>query len=139
MVRRRHKETWFNGSDAEEQYITALSEYLTNALIAEILVTELTRTVNLVITAVNEVLDPMYRFNEGAVRMISGDAFWGFSTSHPRFREIDWATFPRVYSLEDIRSRVVTEVGDQAQDGRSGVFRTASPGVGCVYVANSCS
>ncbi|SDP17247.1 hypothetical protein SAMN04487788_2354 [Microbacterium testaceum StLB037] len=109
-VRRRHKETWFVGRDSEKQYDIALSEYLLNSEIVAVLITELTRTVNLVITAVNDEVDPLYRFEEGAVRMTSGDVFWGLTTSHPRFEVADWSGFPREYDLADIRSRVASEI-----------------------------
>lgn len=118
-IRRRHKETWFGGSDGEQRYTEAISQFGVDDAVAGVLITELTRSVNLVVTAVNDELLPLYRFNDGSVQMIEGDLFWGLWSSHPRYDPLIWESFPRAYALSDISSRVRTEL--RGGDPRNGV------------------
>lgn len=105
-IRRRHKERWFGGPDGERHYTEAISQFGVDDAVAGVLITELTRSVNLVIEAVNDELIPLYRFNDGAVQMIEGDVLWGLWSSTPHFAPLDWVSFPRAYELRDIAQRV---------------------------------
>ncbi|OIU87847.1 hypothetical protein BFN01_07275 [Microbacterium sp. AR7-10] len=118
-IRRRHKERWFGGSDGERKYTEAISQFGVDDAVTSVLITELTRTVNLVIQAVNKELIPLYRFNDGPVQMIEGDVFWGLWSSTPRYDPLDWETFPRAYVLSDVAQRVRDEL--QGGDPRNGV------------------
>lgn len=118
-IRRRHKERWFGGSDGEQQYTEAISQFGVDDAVTGVLITELTRSVNLVIEAVNDELIPLYRFNDGAVQMIEGDVFWGLWASTPHYEPLDWGSFPRAYVLSDIARRVRKEL--QGGDPRNGV------------------
>lgn len=118
-IRRRHKERWFGGSDGEQQYTEAISQFGVDDAVTVVLITELTRSVNLVIEAVNDELFPLYRFNDGAVQMIEGDVFWGLWASTPHYEPLDWDSFPRACVLSDIAQRVRNEL--QGGDPRNGV------------------
>jgi hypothetical protein len=122
-IRRRHKETWFSGSDGEQKYAEAISQFGVDDAVAGVLITELTRSVNLVMTAINDELLPLYRFNDGSVQMIEGDIFWGLWSSHPKFEPLIWESFPRAYALSDISSRVRAEL--QGGDPRNGIALAA--------------
>jgi len=119
-IRRRHKETYFDGPDGEQLYTEAISEFGVNDAVTGVLVLELTRTVNLVILAVRDEVLPLYRFNDGLIQMVEGDLIWGLWSSHPSFDPLDWGRFPREYDLEDIKSRVTDELhGGDPRNGRT--------------------
>lgn len=119
-IRRRHKETWYGGNDGEQQYTKAISEFGVDAAVTGVLINELTRSVNLVVTAVNDELLPLYRINDGRVQMIEGDLLWGLWSSHPHYEPLTWESFPRNYDLGEIKRRVKIELhGGDPRNGRT--------------------
>ncbi|MEI3867303.1 HNH endonuclease [Microbacterium sp. CCNWLW134] len=127
-IRRRHKEIWFGGADGEQRYTEAISEFGINDAVTGALIHELTRSINLVVTAVNEELLPLYRFNDGSLQMIEGDPLWGMWSSHPRYEPLIWEMFPKAYDLSDIKERVKSELrGGDPRNGRSLNIRSFDP------------
>lgn len=118
-LRRRHKETWFGGTDGEQRYTEAISEFGVNDAVTGVLIAELTRSVNLVVEAVNDELLPLFRFSDGSVQMIEGDLLWGMWSSHPRYEPHTWESFPRAYDISDIKDRVKSEL--RGGDPRNGL------------------
>ncbi|CAN7354061.1 hypothetical protein LJR045_002048 [Microbacterium sp. LjRoot45] len=119
-IRRRHKETWYGGKDGEQQYTKAISEFGVDDAVTGVLINELTRSVNLVVTAVNDELLPLYRINDGRVQMIEGDLLWGLWSSHPHYEPLTWESFPRNYDLGEIKRRVKIELhGGDPRNGRT--------------------
>ncbi len=123
-IRRRHKEAWFGDPDGEQRYTDAISEFGVNDAVTGVLVTELTRSVNLVVAAVNDELLPLYRFNDGSVQMLQGDLLWGMWSSHPRYEPLSWESFPKAYDLSDIKERVKREL--RGGDPRNGLSLSVS-------------
>lgn len=101
-------------------YTRLLSSLGVNCHITWLLTIELTRTVNLVITAVAEEFDPLYRFDEGFVLMADGDLISGHTLSRLEYNEVDWEVIPHDYSLSAIEERMTEALkGGDPRGGHS--------------------
>jgi len=130
----RVSQRFFDGSDGEQRYTEAISEYGVNDAVTRVLITEVTRSANLISDAVVDELMPLYRFNDGAIQMIGGDLFWGLWASHPRFEPLDWSMFPKTYDIDDIKSRVTEELhGGDPRNGPAIDVCNFDPSAGTLF------
>jgi hypothetical protein len=101
-------------------YTRLLSDLNINNWIVWILTAELTRSVNLIFTAVIAELDPVYRFDAGDVLMSDGDIMAGRSLSRLEYTNVDWTNIPYEYSLNEVDEKVRTVLhGGDPRNGAS--------------------
>lgn len=87
-------------------YRELLTELQVNQAMTWFLTTELTRAANLVIHAVREELDPLYRFQEGVLLMRDGDGIIVSQIVRVEYSEFDWDKPLPELSLRGITDRI---------------------------------
>ncbi|WP_152631263.1 hypothetical protein [Agreia bicolorata] len=101
-------------------YSKLISQLGVNCWLVWMLTAELTRSANLVLQAIAEEIDPLYRFHEGVLLMSDGDLIGGHSLARLEYVAIDWATLPFVYSLTELRTRATDLLnGGDPRNGRA--------------------
>jgi hypothetical protein len=119
-IERQHKQIDWNPS----LYTDLLSTYNVNANVVRLLMIELTRALNLVITAISEEFDPLYRFDDGYALVASGDLVFGQNLSRLEYEPVRWLDFPFDYDSQALLERVRSELngGDPREPGAINLY-----------------
>jgi len=94
-----------------KRYKELLNDFRLDAATTRWLAQEMTRCVNLVISAIRHDLDPLYRFDEGIVLMQEGDGIFVNRAVRVEFEDLDWEAIPPVPDLGTIRQALLLEAG----------------------------
>lgn len=74
--------------------------------VGRLLTFELARSCNLLISAVQEELDSLYRFSDGLVLLEYGDFVFGTHVYRLEYENVDWAFLGAFPSIEEIKERI---------------------------------
>ena len=107
-----------------ELYDELMEKFNLNCEVAWWLAIELTRSVNLIISAVTSEFDPLYRFSEGLVLMSDGDGLFVRSVSRVTYERFDWAEVPYRRSREDVIAAISVA---KSEDGEVDLWRLKVP------------
>lgn len=108
---------WKDGPWDEEVHRQATREFDRDSTVLEVLLLELTRAANWVITAVRDEVDPLYRFDEGVVLFRHGDGIFVNEVVRVEYQDRQWGQpFPDA-TLESVR-RVVARQTDESAEYR---------------------
>jgi len=106
QIERPHKQIDWNPS----LYTDLISRTNVNAHVVWLLTIESTRALNLVITAICEEFDSLYRFDDGYALMSSGDLVFGQNFLRLEYEPARWSDFPLDYNSDALRERVRSEL-----------------------------